>query len=92
MVSEEGKWADGAAGKLVWPEVVDVAGLTLSGLRQRLGEIKGAESKLAAMKATALAEYARRSTDGMARRMACEELQASRRQAKREVEIAEQPT
>ncbi|MCQ3812403.1 MAG: HNH endonuclease [Acidimicrobiia bacterium] len=44
------------------------------------------------MKTAALAEYARRSTEGLARRMACEELQASRRQAKREMEIAEQLT
>ena len=73
-----------------WPEAVDVAGLTLSGLRKRLGVIKRAESRLAAMKTSALAEYARRSTDGLARRMACEELQASRQQARREVETASQ--
>lgn len=92
MASEQGKWVDEQVAVPVWPEVVDLAGLTLSGLRERLGVIKKAESRLAAMKTAALAEYARRSTEGMARRMACEELQASRRQAKRDVETAEQLT
>ena len=79
MAPEQGKWAEGQVAGPVWPGVVDVAGLTLSGLRERLGVIKRAESRLAAMKTAALAEYAQRSTEGMARRMACEDLQASRR-------------
>lgn len=45
------------------PEV-DVAGLCSGSLRERLGEIARAASRLAAMKADVLAEIARRSGDG----------------------------
>ena len=74
----------------MWPEVVDVAGLSLSELRARLGLIKKSESRLAAMKTAALAEYASRGGEGLARRVALDELQASKQQARREVETASQ--
>ena len=61
--------------RLVWPEAVDVAGLSLSELRERLGLIKRAEARLAAMKTAALAAYASRGGEGSARRVALEELQ-----------------
>ena len=87
---EQGKWADRAPTGPVWPEVVDVAGLSLSELRARLGLIKKSESRLAAMKTAALAEYASRGGEGLARRVALDELQASKQQARREVETASQ--
>ncbi len=74
----------------VWPEAVDVAGLSLLELRERLGLIKRAEARLAAMKTAALGEYASRGGEGLARRVALEELQASKQQARREVETASQ--
>jgi len=74
----------------VWPEVVDVACLSLPELRERLGLIKKSESRLAAMKTAALAEYASRGGEGLARRVALDELQASKQQARREVETASQ--
>ena len=87
---EQGKRADRAPTGPVWPEVVDVAGLSLSELRARLGLIKKSESRLAAMKTAALAEYASRGGEGLARRVALDELQASKQQARREVETASQ--
>ena len=74
----------------VWPEAVDVAGLSLCELRERLGLIKRAEARLAAMKTAALGEYASRGGEGLARRVALEELQASKQQARREVQTASQ--
>ena len=67
-----------------------MAGLSLSELRIRLGLIKKAEARLAAMKAAALAAYAGKGGDGLARRVALDELQASKQQARREVESASQ--
>ncbi len=67
-----------------------MAGLSLSELRARLGLIKKAEARLAAMKAAALAEYSCRGGEGLARRVVLEELQASKQQARREVEAASQ--
>jgi hypothetical protein len=87
---EQGKRADGEPSGAVWPEVVDVAGLSLSELRARLGLIKKAEARLAAMKTATLAAYASRGSEGLARRVAFEELQASKQQARREVETASQ--
>ena len=74
----------------VWPEVVDVAALSLFELRERLGLIKKSEARLAAMKTATLAAYASRGGEGSARRVALEELQASKQQARREVETASQ--
>ena len=74
----------------VWPEAVDVDVLSLSELRARLGLIKRAEARLAAMKTTTLAAYTSRGGEGLARRVALEELQASKQQARRQVETASQ--
>ena len=90
MPSEQGERADGLAGEPVWPEMVDVAGLSLSELRARLGLIKKSEARLAAMKTAALAEYSSRAGEGLARRVVLDELQASKQQARREVETASQ--
>ncbi len=67
-----------------------MAGLSLSELRARLGLVKKAEARLAAMKAAALAAYASRGGEGLARRVALEELQVSKQQARREVQTAAQ--
>ena len=69
-----------------------MAGLSLGELRERLGLIKRAEARLAAMKTAALAAYASRGGEGSARRVVLEELQASKQQARREVETASQLT
>ena len=67
-----------------------MASLSLSELRARLGLIKRSEARLAAMKTAALAEYSSRAGEGLARRMVLDELQASKQQARREVETASQ--
>ena len=87
---EQGKRADCEPSRPVWPEAVDVASLSLSELRARLGLIKRSEARLAAMKTAALAEYSSRAGEGLARRMVLDELQASKQQARREVETASQ--
>ena len=87
---EQGKRTGSGPSGQVWPEAVDVAGLSLSELRERLVLIKRAEARLAAMKTAALAAYASRGGEGSARRVALEELQASKQQARREVEAASQ--
>ncbi|MCY4163358.1 MAG: DUF222 domain-containing protein [bacterium] len=87
--SAAGGVVDGGGG-VVWPGVVDVSGLSLLGLRERLELIKVSEAQLAAMKTSALAEYKSRVGEGSARRMVTETLQASRQQARREVETASQ--
>ncbi len=85
-----------AGGGVVHVEVVDVAGLCDEGLSLRLGVLGRAESRLAAMKAQVLAEVGRRHSKGDAQRMVRNELQASKREAKRDVEtaarLAELPT
>ena len=90
MASEQGEWANRPASTPVWPEVVDVAGLSLPELRARLGLIKKSEARLAAMKTGTLAEYSSRAGEGLARRVVLDELQASKQQARREVETAAQ--
>ena len=87
---EQGKQSGCGPPGPVWPEAVDVAGLSLLELRERLGLIKRAEARLAAMRTAALGEYASRGGEGLARRVALEELQASKQQARREVETASQ--
>lgn len=87
---EQGIRAEDKPSGAVWPEVVDVDGLSLSELRARLGLIKKAEARLAAMKTATLAAYSNRGGKGLARRVALEELQASKQQARREVETASQ--
>ena len=73
----------------VWVAGVDVAGLSGGGLRDRLKEIGRAESTLGAFKAEVLAELSRRDSKSAAERVALEQLQASRRDAQRDVEAAE---
>ncbi|WP_419925658.1 DUF222 domain-containing protein [Candidatus Poriferisocius sp.] len=87
---EQGKQTGREPSGPVWPEAVDVTGLSLCELRTRLGLIKKAEARLAAMKTETLAAYASRGGEGLARRVALEELQASKQQARREVETASQ--
>ncbi len=87
---DEGKRVDCEPSGPVWPESVDVAGLSLCELRARLGLIKRAEARLAAMKTAALAAYSSRGGEGLARRVVLEELQSSKQQARREVETASQ--
>ena len=91
--SQAGELAGGVVdggGGVVWPGVVDVSGLSLLGLRERLELIKVSEAQLAAMKTSTLAEYKSRVGEGMARRMVTETLQTSRQQARREVQTASQ--
>ncbi len=85
----DGGVVDGGGG-LVWPGVVDVSGLSLLELRERLELIKTSEAQLAAMKTSTLVEYKNRVGEGSARRMVTETLQASRQQARREVQTASQ--
>ncbi|WP_420436490.1 DUF222 domain-containing protein [Candidatus Poriferisocius sp.] len=87
---EQGKRADCGPSVPVWPEAADVEVLSLCELRERLGLIKRSEARLAAMKTAALAAYASRGGEGLARRVALEELQASKQQARQEVETASQ--
>ena len=65
-----------------------MAALCDEGLSLRLGVLGRAESRLAAMKAQVLAEVGRRHSSTDAQRIARDELQASKREAKRDVESA----
>ncbi len=67
---------------------VDEVGLSDEALRSRLGVLGRAESRLAAMKSRALAELSRRHSKGDAQRLVRDELKASKREAKRDVETA----
>lgn len=67
---------------------VDVAGLSEEGLRGRLKEIGRAESRLGAMKSQVLTELSRRHNAVTAERVAREELQSSKREARNDVETA----
>lgn len=58
-------------------------------LKSRLAEIRRCEAKLSAMKSKALAAYAQLCGEGMARQAAVDELQASRSQARTELQGAE---
>ena len=80
--------ATAGVGGVVHVEVVDVAALCDEGLSLRLGVLGRAESRLAAMKAQVLAEVGRRHSSTDAQRIARDELQASKREAKRDVESA----
>ncbi|MCQ3812725.1 MAG: DUF222 domain-containing protein [Acidimicrobiia bacterium] len=71
---------------------VDVGGLPEEGLRGRLKEIGRAESRLGAMKSQVLAELSRRHNAVTAERVAWEELQSSKREARNEVETADRLT
>ena len=67
---------------------VDEAGLSDEGLRSHLKVLGRAECRLVAMKARVLAELSRRHSRGDAQRLVRDELQASNREAKRDVETA----
>ena len=67
-----------------------VGGLSEQALRSHLGLIRRGESRLAARKSVVLAELSRRSSKAEAQRIASEELLASGRDARREVETATQ--
>ena len=69
-------------------DAVDVVRLCGERLRDRLGEIARAESRLAAMKADALGEIARRSGDGAAAHAATNFMAVSGRKARGEVREA----
>ena len=79
-----------AAAGAVCVLAVEVEGLRDEGLSLRLSEIGRAESRLAAMKARVLAEVGRRHSNAVAQRIARDELQSSKREAKRDVESAVQ--
>ena len=87
-LSDTAAGAATAAGGVVHVEVVDVAALCDEGLSLRLGALGRAESALAAMKAQVLAEVGRRHSSTDAQRLVRDELQASKREAKRDVESA----
>nr|MCQ3808006.1 hypothetical protein [Acidimicrobiia bacterium] len=78
---------DRGAGALRVP-LVDETALSDEKLRLRLGVLGRAESTLAAMKSRVLVELSRRHSKGDAQRLVRGELQASRRDAKRDVEVA----
>ena len=67
---------------------VDEVGLSDEALRSHLKVLGRAESRLTAMKSRALAELSRRHSRGDAQRLVHDELQASKREAKRDVETA----
>ncbi|MYB08414.1 MAG: DUF222 domain-containing protein [Acidimicrobiia bacterium] len=67
---------------------VDVAELSEEGLRGRLKEIGRAESRLGAMKSQVLAKLSQRHNAVTAERVAREELQSSKREARNAVETA----
>ncbi len=69
-------------------DAVDVAGLCGQALQARLGEIARAESGLAAMKADALGEIARRDGDGAAAHAAADAMSVSGRKARGDVRDA----
>ncbi len=80
--------AETAAAGVVHVETVDVAAMCDEGLSLRLGVLGRAESRLAAMKAQVLAEVGRRHSKADAQRLVRNELKASGRDAKRDVEAA----
>ncbi len=87
-LSDTSSGVGSAMGGVLRVEAVDVTGLSDDGLSLRLGVLGRAESRLAAMKAQVLAEVGRRHSRGDAQRMVRNELQSSKREAKRDVETA----
>lgn len=81
---------------VVHVEAVDEVSLSDDALRSRLKMLGRVESRVAAMKAQVVAEMGRRHSKGDAQRLVRNELQASNREAKRDVEtatrLAELPT
>ena len=85
---DEGTASGGGTGGSLRVPLVDEAMLSDEGLRSHLKVLGRAESRLAAMKSRALAELSRRHSKGDAQRLVRDELQASKREAKRDVETA----
>ncbi len=81
--------AGGGCGAAVCVDRVDVAGLSDSGLRKRLGLLGEAESQLEALKAQTMAEMARRHDTSGAKKMAREVLRLSPSKAHHDVRAAE---
>ena len=81
--------AGGGCGAAVCVDRVDVAGLSDSGLRKRLGLLGEAESQLEALKAQTVAEMARRHDTAGAKKMAREVLRSSPSKAHHDVRAAE---
>ena len=77
-----------ASGGALRVPLVDEAKMSDEGLRSHLKVLGRAESRLTAMKSRALAELSRRHSKGDAQRLVRDELQASKREAKRDVETA----
>ncbi len=85
---DEGTAGGGGTGGSLRVPLVDEAKLSDGGLRSHLKVLGRAESRLTAMKSRALAELSRRHSRGDAQRLVRDELQASKREAKRDVETA----
>ena len=81
--------AGGGCGAAVCVDRVDVARLSDSGLRKRLGLLGEAESQLEALKAQTMAEMARRHDTSGAKKMAREVLRSSPSKAHHDVKAAE---
>ena len=79
----------GGCGAAVCVAALDVASASSGVLRERVGLIGRAESTLAAFKAEALAELARRDGSGAAKRVARDVLRSSPSRAHRDVKAAE---
>ncbi len=79
----------GGCGAAVCVDLVDVARLSDSGLRKRLGLLGEAESQLEALKAQTMAEMARRHDTAGAKKMAREVLRSSPSKAHHDVKAAE---
>ena len=84
-----GTAADGGCGAAVCVDRVDVAGLSDTGLRRRLGLLGEAESQMEALKAQTMAEMARRHDTAGAKKMAREVLRSSPSKAHHDVKAAE---
>ena len=85
----QAKSAQAGCGAAVCVSAVDVAGVSSGVLRERVGLIGRAESTLAAFKAEALAELARRDGSGAAKRAVREVLRSSPSRAHHDVKAAE---
>ncbi len=84
----EGTAGGGGTGGALRVPLVDEVGLSDEGLRSHLKVLGRAESRLAAMKSRVLAELGRRHSSADAQRLVRDELRASKREAKRDVETA----
>ena len=84
--SGAGVGGDRSCGSAVCVGEFGVTGLSEESLLSRLSLVGRAESRLAAMKSQVLAEISRRDSAAAAQRIARDELQSSKREAKRDLE------